>query len=280
MADKILQTKNLNLSFGSKKILGNISVDFDSAEAVLIAGKNGSGKSTLLKCLSGVLLPDSGSITFNQTLKREKVGFISDKMSLLENMTLRQGIDFHTAIYGISEFSDSLIKELNLDLNGRIKHLSAGERAIYHLSLLISQQPEVLLVDEIIHTIDPFLRQRFLETLIEMIDLYNTALIMVNHTFTDTGRIPERILIMEEGRFILDENKEELLAKIRKVVIDGDLAKDLPVIYCQETELYKEYFIYPYEPKMAEAHSYNFEAIDLNEIIKSFIGGYYDKQRV
>ncbi|MCI0470768.1 MAG: ABC transporter ATP-binding protein, partial [Candidatus Aminicenantes bacterium] len=220
MSKEIMKIKNLRRYFGKRKALDDINIGFKKGETVLIAGNNGSGKSTFLRTLAGVLLPDSGSVQLDETIPREKIAFISDKMSLFEDMTLAQGIDFHCRVFAVQDFDYSSIDRLNLERSQRIRDLSRGERAIYHLALLLGQRPEVLLLDEVIHTIDPYLRELFLDALIDLIDEAKTTVIMVNHTFTEIGRIPERVLIMENGRFIFDEMSDALPHKIKKIVLD------------------------------------------------------------
>jgi ABC-2 type transport system ATP-binding protein len=277
--DTVLTISDLCLGIGRKKVLNHIDLRFEKGEAVLIAGNNGSGKSSLLRCIAGVYFPDSGTIRFGDSVTKRKIGFISDKMSLFEHFTLRQGIDFHCDVFGIEKFDDSLPRQLNIRMDQRIRDLSSGERALYHLSLVMSQKPEILLVDEIIHTIDPYLRELFLEGLIEMMDSLNTTVIMINHTFSEMGRIPERVLILENGTFILDEKTEELARKMKKIVSEKELDSDIPVIFKKESAVYNEYYVYPFTDELEAAHAYEFQDIDLSETIKSFIGGYYAKKR-
>lgn len=278
--NKIIKVKNLNINFNKHMVIDNLSVSFDKGEAVLITGRNGSGKTTFLKCLGGVLFPDSGLIRFGNKVSKKKIGIISDKMSLFEDYTLEQGIVFHSEIFGIDKFNFSLINQLNLKYERKIKTLSAGERAIYHLSLIISQKPELLLIDEIIHMIDAYIRELFLEALIELINDVNTTIIMVNHTFSETGRIPERILIMEQGRFILDEKRENLNKKIKKIITNKEIEEDIPVLFKKESSIQKEFYIYPFKEEFNSKYKYDFQDINLTEIIKSFIGGCYAKKRV
>lgn len=286
MTKEIITVKNLNLAFGKKRVLAGVDLDFARGETVVIAGNNGAGKSTFLRCLAGVLLADSGEIRFQEDTPKEKIAFISDKMSLFEDFTLAQGIDFHRRVFGSAAFDHSLLDELNLERRQRIRDLSVGERAIFHLSLLFSQKPEVLLLDEIIHTIDPYLRELFLDGLIDMIDEFKTTVIMVNHTFSEMGRIPERVLIMEAGRFIFDERSEDLPKRIKKIVKEtakgetGEIEKDLPVIYINRSSLYWEYIVYPFSEELAARTDHEFQDVALAEIVKSFIGGYYAKKRV
>lgn len=286
-----MKVKNLRRYFGKRKALDDVNIGFKKGETVLIAGNNGSGKSTFIRILAGVLLPDSGSVQLDESISKEKIAFISDKMSLFEDLTLDQGIDFHCRVFAVQDFDYSLIDRLNLDREQRIRDLSRGERAIYHLALLLAQRPAILLLDEIIHIIDPYLRELFLEALIDLIDEAKTTVIMVNHTFTETGRIPERILIMENGRFIFDEMSETLPQKIKKIVLDvadedkdnlqaeNTGIKDLPVILKHRSPLYWEYYIYPFKEEYKMNTHYDFHEVTLTEIIKSFIGGYYAKKR-
>lgn len=278
---KIIEVRDLCLQLACKRVFRHLNVTFEKGETVLIAGKNGSGKSSLLKCLAGIYFPDEGDIEMKGISSPKKLGFISDKMSLLEHWPLQKVIDFHCRVYGIEAFNYSLIDEIHLDLSQKVKYLSNGERAIFHLSLLISQQPELLLVDEVIHMMDPYMRELFLDTLIELIDQWNTTLIMVNQTFAETGRLPERVLIMEEGRFIFDEKTDRLAEKVKKVVMERPLEEaELPVLYKRESPLFNEYIVYPFDPELSRQFALDFREVELTEIIKAFIGGYYDKKRV
>lgn len=280
--NEIITVRDLCLNFGKKKILANLDIGFEKGKTVLIAGNNGVGKSSLLKCLAGVLFPDAGQVHIDESVPREKIAFISDKMSLYEDFTLAQGIEFHCRMFKVkdADFDRSLLQQLRLDMDQMIKGLSVGERAIYHLSLLLSQRPEILLLDEIIHTIDPYLRELFLEALIGLIDEMNTTVIMINHTFSEMGRIPERVLIMENGRFVFDEPSEDLHKKIKKVVTNKEITTDIPVIFKNQSPLYTEYYIYPYAEGMGTGYDFEFQDVDLTEIVKSFIGGYYAKKRI
>lgn len=282
MSKEIITVQGLSLDFGRKKILDNLDIRFEKGKTVLIAGNNGAGKSCFLKCLAGVLFPDAGEIRIDAAIPKEKIAFISDKMSLFEDFTLAQGIEFHSRVFNVKEgdFDRSLLLQLKLDMDQKIKDLSIGERAVYQFSLLMSQKPEILLLDEIIHTIDPYLRDLLLEALIGLIDELNTSVIMVNHTFSEMGRLPERVLIMENGRFVFDETSEDMHRKIKKIVTEKEIAVDIPVIFKNQSPLCHEYYVYPYVEGMGEGYGYEFQDVDLTGIVKSFIGGYYAKKGI
>ena len=279
MSQNIVEVENLSLKIGKKKVLNNIHLKLQKGEAVVIAGRNGSGKTTFLKCLANVIFPDEGAITYSEKVSKEKIGFISDQVSLLENYSLKQGIDFHKDVYQIKEFDDTLIRELKLDLNQKIKNLSAGERILFHLSLILAQKPEILLVDEIIHAIDPYIREQFLEAVIDLLEGNQTTLVMVNHTFSEIEKIPERVLIMEKGQFIVDEKSETLGDRLKKVISETEISEEAPCIFQRELSHFREYYIYPYSEELKEKFPYDYKDVNLNEIIKAFIGGQYAQKR-
>ena len=279
MNQKIVKINNLEVNIGRKKILDNVHIQFQKGESVVIAGRNGAGKSTFLRCLAKVILPDQGSITYGEEVTQEKIGFISDRISLLENFTLKQGIDFHAGVFHLEDFDYTLINQLKMDLNQKIKGLSAGERTLYHLSLLLSQKPEILLIDEIIHTIDPYLREQFLEAVIDLMDRCQTTVIMINHTFSEIEKIPERVLVMEKGQFILDEKMETLGDTIKRIESKEELPGELPCIFKRESSFHKEYFIYPFKEEFKKKFPYEYKDLALDEIIKAFVGGQYAKKR-
>jgi len=280
MNQNVLEVHHLRVRFGKKVALDDVNIQFRKGESVVIAGSNGAGKSTLLRCLAGVIHPDKGQVVYASDLPREKIAFISDGLSLFENMTLKQGLDFHRRTFRIQDPDESFFEQLKFGKNQRIKNLSVGERTLYHLSMLLAQKPAVLLIDEIIHAVDPYLREKFLETVIEAIDKYGTTMITINHTFSEIQNIPERVLLMEGGRFILDEKSEQLKTKIKKVALDTEIPSEIPYVFKKESALGKDYFVYPFQEDFRRKYAYDFQSLELGDIVKALIGGEYAKKRM
>ncbi len=276
----MIKAKGVSVRFGRKWVLEDIDIQLERGEFVVIAGNNGAGKSTLLRTLMGIITPGKGEITFESGITKKKIGFISDKYSLYENFTIKQGIDFHSRVYGVKEFDDRLLRHLDLDENQKIKTLSVGERVLFLFSLIMSQKPGIILIDEILHAIDPFLRDLFLEYLLEVIERYNSTVISVNHVFSEIETIPNRLLIMENGRFILNETTEALKEKVKKIETREEIGGEIPILYKKEVLDYKEYYVYPFDEGMRKSYDYRYIDLNLTEIIKSFIGGYYVKKRI
>jgi ABC-2 type transport system ATP-binding protein len=288
MSQPIIEVRDLSLRFSRKKVLDRLGVSFGGGEWAVIAGRNGVGKSTFLRCLAGVLLPDSGRVLRSPAVPPEKIGFISDALSLFEDWSVERMVAFHRRAFACGDFDDRLLKRLGLGPRQRIRSLSAGERAILHLSLVLSQKPALLLVDEIMHMLDPYIRELFIETLIENLAptpetagaAGGAAVLTVNHTFGEIERLPERVLVMDEGRFFIDEKPEALRGSMKKVVGRGPLPEGLPCLFSKTDGSYKEYYIYPFREEMRAAHALDFQDIALAEIVKAFIGGGYEQKRM
>ncbi len=280
MSQAIIEICDLSLRFSRKKVLRGLSFSLRPGEWAVIAGRNGVGKSTLLRCLAGVLLPDSGSVIRSEEATAKKIGFISDRLSLFEDWTIRAAIDFHSRVFGVGDFDDRLIQRLGVGKQVRVKNLSAGERAILHLSLVLSQKPSLMLVDEVLHMLDPYIRDLFIEALIEAVAERQAAVLTVNHTFGEIEKIPDRVLVMEEGRFIIDEAPETLCGLMKKIVSRETLPDGVPCFFKKTEGAYKEYFIYPFHEKLREEQALEFQDVALPEIVKAFIGGGYEQKRM
>ncbi len=280
MNQAIIEVRDLSLGFSRKKVLDSLCLSLKEGEWAVIAGRNGAGKSTLLRALAGVLRPDSGTIVRSDEAPQEKIGFISDRLSLFEDRTIDQAIDFHCRVFAIKDFDGQLVERLGVRGKERIKNLSAGERAIVHLSLVLAQKPSLLLVDEVLHMLDPYIRDLFIEALIEALAERQAAVVTVNHTFGEIERLPERVLVMEGGRFVIDEAPEALRGRMKKVVGREPLPQGLPCIFKKTRGEYKEYFIYPFQEELRTEHALNFQDIALPEIVKAFIGGGYEQKRM
>lgn len=268
-----------NISFAYKKnpVFENFSLEINEGEATMITGINGSGKTTLLRLLAGVLFPEKGKIEYGQKMgenPRSKIGFISDQMNLYENMTLQDAIRFHSAVYNIKKFDPGIINKAKLNLNQKIGQLSAGQKLIFHLGLIMAAKPDVLLIDEIMHSMDVYLRETFLNHLLELIEEKQITLILVNLNYHDIEKIPQRVILMQNNMVSVDEQLDTLKSKVKKVVTTKEVSQ-LPILFHQQHADCHEYFVYPYEDGMGDKIGGKVIDLNLNDIIKAFIGGEY-----
>jgi ABC-2 type transport system ATP-binding protein len=273
----MIDIKNLSFSYGKIKVFKNFNLHVPEGQVCLITGINGVGKTTLLRLIAGVLKPAGGEIVYDEKMgddPRRKIGFISDILSLYESLTVAQAIDFHKSVYGLSQFDDSLIRHTKIAPGQKIKELSSGQKTIFLLSLILSIEPEVLLIDEIIHSIDAYLRRIFLEQLIKLQSERSLTIIMVNLNFHDIEHIVERVILLKSGQIAVDEKIDTLKAKVKKVVSAAP-PKSLNILSQIDYSDHSEFFVYPYNEEYEEQIEGEVVDIDLTEIVSAFIGGEY-----
>ncbi len=273
----MINLKNISFAYGKNRIFENFNLQIRPGEAVLITGVNGTGKTTLLRLMAGVLFPSKGRVEYNESLEnnpRGEIGFISDSMKLNENMKIAGAIEIQSSVYGIKEFNRDLINKVKIKENQRIKELSRGQKILLHLSLLISSRPQIMLVDEVIHHIDAYMRDLFLQYLIAEMAQRQITLVMVNLNFFEIEKIPGRIILLRRGKILVDDSMEELKHKVKKVVSPEKIS-NLPIIYQREVSDLWEYYIYPYTSDLKINRGSRLIDLDLTEIIKAFIGGEY-----
>jgi ABC-type multidrug transport system ATPase subunit len=168
-----------------------------------------------------------------------------------------------------------LIKRTKIGYGQKIKELSMGQKVILHLSLILSIEPSVLLIDEVIHSIDAYLRRLFIETLIQLQSQRPLTVIMVNLNFHDIEFLVERVILLKKGKIAVDEKIEGLKEKVKKV-ISTFLPPDVPLLSQINYSNHSEYFIYPFQDEIRDRIK-DGKIVDLNltEIVSAFIGGEY-----
>lgn len=199
-----------------------------------LIGLNGAGKTTTIRMLVGLLAPTSGQIRVagcdvpreRQRLKLH-IGYVPDRPTVYGWMRVHQAIDFCRTMYGPERWNDTLVTELlktlRLDERQRVKHLSKGSAAKLQLLLAIGHDPEVLILDEPTSGFDPLARDEFLEGILTV----NTAaedkgrrprtVLFSSHGLSDVQRLADSIALMHEGRLLLHEPTDRLVASTKRI---------------------------------------------------------------
>lgn len=281
----MIEIKNMSFGYGKNPIFKSFDLKIGNGETVLITGINGTGKTTLLRLMAGALLPKEGSVQYARELgqrPKAKIGFISDQMNLYNEMSLEEAAAFHGSLYGFTEFDGSLVDKLKIHRSKKLRDLSMGQRVLVHLSLILSARPEVILIDEVIHSIDAYLRQLFLQTLMELMAQRHVTIVMVHLNFHDIEKIPQRVILLKNGAIHVDEPIDDLKQKVKKVMTPEELTgTDIPVLLSGRYLDQYEYYIYPFEEShhreklLRAVPGTGIQDLNLNDIISAFIGGEY-----
>ena len=235
----MLEIKNVSKTFNpgtvnEKKALSDINLTLNDGDFVTVIGGNGAGKSTVMNIITGVYSVDSGSIkidgidvTSMPEYKRAKyfgrvfqdpMTGTAATMEIVENLAIaKKRGERRTLRYGISkkekEEYRELLKKLDLGLEDRLTSkvglLSGGQRQALTLLMATLQKPKMLLLDEHTAALDPKTAAKVLSLSDSLIKENNLMTMMVTHNLHDAIVYGNRLIMMHEGRIILDISGEE-----------------------------------------------------------------------
>ncbi len=197
----MIRIRNLTKKYGKNTVFDNFSLDIEKEKITCILGESGSGKTTLLNALAG-LTEYGGSI--------DKIDFsyAFQKPNLFNNLTVYENL---TLVNPDREKAKEVIKELYLTgkENSYPAHLSGGESQRVSLARSIVYDKPILLLDEPFSNLDIGLKYRALESIKKYHNRVNDTVIMVTHDIKEAVSIADRIVVLDKGKIIYDNNKIE-----------------------------------------------------------------------
>jgi ABC-2 type transport system ATP-binding protein len=232
MSDKVIYVKNLVKKFGSFVANDNLSFEVYSGEIFGFLGANGAGKTTTIRILSGLSKPTSGEVSvagFNAYTQTEQIkrniGYMCQKFSLYEDLTVKENIILYGGIYGMSK---SLIRERLVDLlaklhfqeyeNRMISDLPLGLRQKLAFSVAVLHEPKIVFLDEPTGGVDPITRRQFWEMIYETASRGITVFVTTH--YMDEAEYCDRTSIMNEGKIVALDTPEKLKKQYNAATIE------------------------------------------------------------
>jgi Cu-processing system ATP-binding protein len=209
---------NVTKQFGKLKALDNVSLSFNKGQCISLTGPNGSGKTTLIKCLLGMVVPDSGFITFNQQnilhhwQYRSSIGYMPQIGRYPENMTIAQVFDMMKDIRkSKSDLDEELIQHFRLHeiADKKMRTLSGGTRQKVSAALAFLFNPEVLILDEPTAGLDP-LSTETLKDKIRLEKEKGKLILITSHILSDLDDLVTEVIYMQEGALRFHKSLEQL----------------------------------------------------------------------
>ncbi len=211
MNDVIIAT-NLTKKFGSFTAVDHITFSVKAGEIFGFLGANGAGKTTAMRMLTGLSVPSGGQATvagfdvYRQAEKiKRSIGYMSQKFSLYEDLTVRENIQFYGGIYGLSfrqlrEKTKRLITDLKLGsvANTLVGSLPLGWKQKLAFSIAIIHEPRLVFLDEPTGGVDPVTRRQFWEMIYRAADQGVTVFVTTH--YMDEAEYCDRVSIMVDGR--------------------------------------------------------------------------------
>lgn len=202
-----------------KDVLDGVDLDLAPGDVVGLLGRNGAGKTTLVRLALGMIEPQAGSVSvFGIDPRRDPVaikrrlGYVSEDQTLPGFLKVGEVLDLHRTLF--PDWDDLMARELlsryKLDQDAKVKTLSKGQARQVALLGAVCHKPELLILDEPAGGLDPAARRDFLETSIRLLNEAGTTILFSSHHMSDVERMAERLVMLHDGRVLLDTSVDEL----------------------------------------------------------------------
>ena len=236
--------QNLNKVYPSTfKALDNLSLDIEKGEIFALLGPNGAGKSTLINIICGIVSKTSGKVLidnydnvkdFRKT--RSMVGVVPQELSLEIFETVWDNVCYSRGLYGKSnnfKYIEELLKELSLwdKKNNLLRELSGGMKRRVLIAKALSHEPSVLFLDEPSASVDVELRKD-MWNIIKKLRNKGVTIILTTHYIEEAEEIADRVGIINHGKIIIVDEKDELIKKLgqKKLIIElQEKIKNIPI---------------------------------------------------
>nr|WP_158162571.1 ABC transporter ATP-binding protein [Vibrio mimicus] len=232
MSDYAILAENVVKQFGHFKAIENINLKVERGSIYGFLGPNGCGKSTTIRVLTGLLQPTAGqvsvlglSIPKQSELLRLKIGYMTQKFSLYDDLTVQENLQFIGQIFGMNrktlqQRTQAQLKTYGLDerRKQRVSGMSGGQKQRLALAAATMHNPELLFLDEPTSAVDPENRREFWEQLFDL-SSQGTTILVTTHYMDEAERC-HRLAIMESGEIRADDEPEKLMQQMGVNVVE------------------------------------------------------------
>ena len=229
-----IQATNISKSFGDLKAVDNVSLQIRAGEIYGLVGSDGAGKTTTMRLLVGALKADSGDVSicgFDISKEvenaRSQLGYLSQRFSLYEDLTVLENIRFFAEVRGLK--SDEWLPRcmeilefvgLNKFTERRAGQLSGGMKQKLGLASALVTRPRVLLLDEPTTGVDPVTRQDFWQLVIRLTTQSEGVSVIISTPYMDEASRCHRVGFMKAGRIIAEDTPSNLRARLKDRVLE------------------------------------------------------------
>ncbi len=227
-----IKSSGLVKSFGDVKAVSGLDLTVEKGEIFGLIGPDGAGKTTTMRILAGILKPDSGGaevlgvdVVNDPEAVKEKIGYMSQRFGLYEDLTVSENIDFYADLYLVSkrEKAERLVRLMEFSrlspfLDRLAGKLSGGMKQKLGLACSLIHTPDLLLLDEPTNGVDPVSRREFWEILYEL--LKDGITIFISTPYMDEADRCHRVGIMEGGGLLISDTPAGIRERIKLNIVE------------------------------------------------------------
>ena len=223
------------------KALDELNLNINEGEIFALLGPNGAGKSTLINTVCGILNFDKGDIKVNEfdiikdyRKARSLIGIVPQELNLEAFETVWDNVNYSRGLYGKSpnhKYIEKLLKELSLwdKKDSKLRELSGGMKRRVLIAKALSHEPKLLFLDEPTASVDVELRKDMWKV-IQKLKEKNVTIILTTHYIEEAEEIADRVGIINNGKIILVDEKENLIKKLGQKILKIELSEPIKLI--------------------------------------------------
>lgn len=223
----MIEITNGHKYLGNNEVLKKINMKVEKGSIFGLIGPNGAGKTTLIKHIMGIYKFDSGEMkvkgenVYENIDVKKVMGYVTDENNLMNSFNLKQLTKFYSLSY--EKFDMERFYELNkifqLPYRKRIKKFSKGMKMRASIMLNLSFMPEILILDEPTNGLDPIVKKKFLNILVEEVADRGTTILISSHNLLELERICDSVAILNKGEIKYSNSIENMKKNIRKIQV-------------------------------------------------------------
>lgn len=220
--------QNLQRKLGSTLILKGISAEVLPGQVIALLGKNGSGKTTLLETILGFGFPSTGSASLWDVAAtdiagdiKQRIGFVPQQDELLSSLTGKEHLRLFKSFRPRwnQQLVDRLTIEWTIPMDLNTGKMSVGQRQKLSILLALAHEPELLILDEPVASLDPIARRQFLQQLVDIAADEQRSVIFSTHIVSDVERVANQVWMLREGQLTYQGGLDELKESVAKVTL-------------------------------------------------------------
>jgi ABC-2 type transport system ATP-binding protein len=231
-------TDRITKNYPGHTALDDVTLNVPAGHVVGLLGRNGAGKTTLIHLAAGLVLPTSGTC---HTLGRRsdqldspeltRLGLVMQEAKFIEWMTVAQHLDFTASFYPKwdRDLQRRLVETLEVPVKRKIADLSTGDRQKVGILLGVCHRPALLLLDEPMSSLDPIVRTRMLDVILERLRDDGCTIVISSHLLSDVEKIVDWIVALDAGRVVENSALDELQESFAEWTVTAPNGIPLPL---------------------------------------------------